>query len=223
MWLLNVFINVTTGIVQVVLPFWDRKNPLQGSKAARESIIKLISDMNNDVSPLSYRSEYKLNSDQKDPYYKAAPGWTTLTGGSNPTHACTPTQACEWLATAVDCVPFVSGLKFTIIENDGSQTVVDLDDIRKRNIPLTAVPRLTNNSSPNSNPNNATSAATGEANQLREQLTIQSGHVKALEEQVAALKALWSKPTCSQRRLHLKPSLPPSVPAAPRRQEVAQC
>ena len=84
--------------MQVVLPFWDRKNPIQGSKAARESLIKLISGMNTDVSPLNFRSEYKLNSDQKDPYYKAAPGWTTLTGGSNPTHACTPTQACEWLA-----------------------------------------------------------------------------------------------------------------------------
>ena len=65
------------------------------AKAARESLIKLISGMNTDVSPLNFRSEYKLNSDQKDPYYKAAPGWTTLTGGSNPTHACTPspTQA----------------------------------------------------------------------------------------------------------------------------------
>ena len=30
----------------------------------------------------------------------------------------------EWLAAAAKCVPFVSGVKFTLLEKDGTQTSV---------------------------------------------------------------------------------------------------
>ena len=79
------------------------------------------------------------------------------------------------------------------------------------------VPRLTNTSSPNSSPNNTTgadaaaAAATAEANTLREQLTTLSGHVEALEKQLAALKAMVEA--------HVQPTEPmtESAPKRPRR------
>ena len=59
--------------------------------------------MNDDVQPLNFRSEHMQNGD-KDPYFGAAPAWSTLSGGRNPTHTCTPAQLCEWLLEAIKCV-----------------------------------------------------------------------------------------------------------------------
>ncbi len=88
-----------------------------------------------------------------------------------------------------------------MIESNGTQTVATDSSAH----PMPPVPRLTNTSSPNSSPNNTTgadaaaAAATAEANTLREQLTTQSGHVEALEKQLAALKAMVEAHTCSRR------------------------
>ena len=103
-WLIKVVINIRTAITQVGLPYFNRTNPQQGSKQARDSILKLLSGMNGDVQPLNFRSELKLSGD-KDPYYAAAPAWSTLSGGNNPTHTSTPAQICEWLLDAIKCVP----------------------------------------------------------------------------------------------------------------------
>ena len=103
-WLIKIVINVRTAITQVGLPYYNRTNPQQGSKQARESILKLLCGMNNDVPALNYRSDIKLDGN-KDQYYAAAPAWSTLSGGNNPTHTCTPAQICEWVLDAVTCVP----------------------------------------------------------------------------------------------------------------------
>ena len=64
------------------------------------------------------------------PYYKAAPGWTTLTGGTYPKHAYTPTQICEWLADVAVCVPFIKRVQYAFLESDGRTVLGNLDDIR---------------------------------------------------------------------------------------------
>ena len=84
-WVIKLIINLRTAITQAGLPYYNRKDPQQGSKQARDSILKLLTGMNDDVQPLNFRSELKQNGD-KDPYYPAAPAWSTLSGGNNPTH-----------------------------------------------------------------------------------------------------------------------------------------
>ena len=49
-WTVTVFINTTTTITQVVLPFFQRDNPKQGAKQARDSILKLMTGMNEDAT-----------------------------------------------------------------------------------------------------------------------------------------------------------------------------
>ena len=41
-WTVTVYINQDTTITQVVLPFYQRNNPKQYAKQARDSILKLI-------------------------------------------------------------------------------------------------------------------------------------------------------------------------------------
>ena len=139
-WTIKVVINVRTAITQVSLPYYNRKDPQQGSKQARDSILKLLTGMNNDMQPLNFRSVLKLNGD-KDPYFPAAPAWSTLSGGNNPAHTCTPALLCEWLLEAVKCVPSVKGVEIYILEG-ATQTLVTLQEVRERNIVMTPVPYL---------------------------------------------------------------------------------
>ena len=145
--MLNLLINMRTCIVQINLPYFNRDNPTQGSKAARESLLKLITGMNNDLQPLNFRSPTKLNG-EKDPYYAAAPGWTTLTGGNRPTHACTPASICKWLIEAAACVPFIKSVAIFTIEGT-TQAPVTLEQVVGLNIIMRPVPFLGTNIVPN--------------------------------------------------------------------------
>ena len=183
-WLLGVNISAITGIVQVNLPFFNRHNPIKGAKEARESILKLLTGKNNDICPLSFRSEKKMGSDEDDPYYKAAPGWTTLSGGTYPKHACTPTQICEWLTDVVDCVPFITSCHFAFLESDGRTVPCNLQDIRARNIPCATVPRL------HAKPSPAAAAAQATINSLRSELVTKGKQMESLQRQVNEMKAM---------------------------------
>ena len=138
--MIKVFINLRTAITQIGLPFYDRMNPQQGSKQARDSILKLLTGMNNDVQPLNFRSELKQTGD-KDPYFPAAPAWSTLSGGNRPTHLCTPAQICGWLLEAIKCVPSVKGVEIYMIEG-ATQTLTTLQDLCAREIVMVPVPPL---------------------------------------------------------------------------------
>ena len=183
-WLLSVSINVVTGIVQVNLPFFNRHNPIKGAKEARDSMLKLLGGKNRDICPLFFRSEKKMGSDEDDPYYKAAPGWTTLSGGTYPKHACTPAQICEWLADIVVCVPFIKRVQYAFLERDGRTVLCNLDDIRTRNIDCAPVPRLHAKQSP------AAAAAQATIDSLRNELNVRGTQISSLERQVNELKAM---------------------------------
>ena len=181
-WLLTVNISTITGIVQVNLPFFARHNPIKGAKEARDSMLKLLAGKNRDINPLFFRSEKKMGTDEDDPYYKAAPGWTTLAGGTYPKHACTPTQICEWLADVVVCVPFIKRIQFSFLESDGRTVLCNLDDIRARNIPCPPVPRLHGKQSPSAAAAQATITA------LRSELDTKGKQMEALQRQVNEMK-----------------------------------
>ena len=155
-WGIKVVVNLRTAITQVGLPYYNRKDPQQGSKQARDSILKLLTGMNNDVQPLNFRSELKQNGD-KDPYFPAAPAWSTLSGGNNPTHLCTPAQLCGWLLEAIECVPSVKGVEIYMLEGV-TQTLTTLPDLCAREIVMAPVPFLpvsSNFSAPNVGVNDA--------------------------------------------------------------------
>ena len=139
-WTVKVIINPGTSIAQVQLPFWTRGSSMQGAKQARDSIIKLLTGMNNDVNPLNFRSEKKLDG-TIDVYYKFAPGWTTLSGGWRPTISVSPTKIVGMLIDACQAVPFVKEVTLHIMENDTTREV-GLEELTALNIPCKAVPML---------------------------------------------------------------------------------
>ena len=139
-WTVKVIINPGTSIAQVQLPFWTRGSSMQGAKQARDSIIKLLTGMNNDVNPLNFRSEKKLDG-TIDVYYKFAPGWTTLSGGWRPTISVSPTKIVGMLIDACQAVPFVKEVTLHIMENDTTREV-GLEELTALNVPCKAVPML---------------------------------------------------------------------------------
>lgn len=60
--ILNVVVNETTSVTCVKLPSYDESNPVKGTKAARESILKLLAGKCDDISPLNFRLETAARS-----------------------------------------------------------------------------------------------------------------------------------------------------------------
>ena len=96
--------------------------------------------MNNDVQPLNFRSELKQTGD-KDPYFPAAPAWSTLSGGRQPD---APVHAGATLRVAArghQFVPSVKGVEIYMIEG-ATQTLTTLPDLCAREIVMVPVPYL---------------------------------------------------------------------------------
>merc|ERR1711920_215866 len=188
-WTVDINISAATSITQIGLPVYDRTNPVNNTKAARDSMRKLITGMNKDVDPLYFRNKFERNSPRKDLYYTAAPHWTTLSGGSQPVIMATPLEICEWVIAAAACVPMIKDIKIFIIEDNGTKTAVTIDDVRSRAIPKKPVPRLFHRiegTGPNNAGSSTTSSPSDEVIQLRAQLAAQA-------ESLAALQALLDK------------------------------
>ena len=73
LWTLALYVNPSTSIAQALLPFYSAISPQQGTKQARDSILKLITGMHNAVSPLHFRSAKKLDGTPDDIYYAVDP------------------------------------------------------------------------------------------------------------------------------------------------------
>lgn len=140
---LKVKINPVTGITCVCLPFFNREAPLQGCKTARNSILKLMTGRFDDVNPLHLRTEYMQDNVTPDPYFKVAPGWSTLSGARFPQITCKPLEICEVVTEVVRCVPFVRDVELSVVTPDAGVTeVVTLDRLREMDIDIKRVPNL---------------------------------------------------------------------------------
>ena len=196
-WQITITVVASTGVAKVDLPYFNRDMPLQGTKAARQALLKLLSGMNNDVCPLNYRDEYKRNSGDKDVYYQFAPGWTTLSGGDWPQISLSPVmiydQVCS-LATA-RCVPLVkSEVKIQVLEPDGTTTPMTISELRARNIQVKQVPRLAQKGATvdltgGGASSSASPSSSSEAHALRATVEIQARTLAALEAKISALTA----------------------------------
>ena len=134
--------NVLTAITTVGLPFYDRNKPMEGTKSARESFRKLLIGMCDDKDILSYRGGFMADKITADPYFKSAPGWSTLSFGQQPEILMAPAQIVPKMVSAASCVPFFDGTKVYIVEPDGRQVETTADAVVARDIQVGPVPNL---------------------------------------------------------------------------------
>ena len=181
-WIVKLFINTATTITQVVLPFFQRDNPKQGSKQARDSILKLMIGMNDDVNPLNFRSEKKMDG-TIDIFYQYAPGWTTLSGGWRPTITMSPYKIAAMVIDACGAVPLVKDVVIHLIENDTSKEI-GLEELAVLDIAVKPVPDLNGGSSSTSTSTAIDARHAQELREAREEAARSAAEAKALREQV---------------------------------------
>ena len=83
--------------------------------------------MNNDYCPLNFRGKYLTDKVTEDPYYRAAAGWSTLSGGRHPIIVKAPADMADMFQRACECVPFVRSVRFYLITSDGTKEQISLD------------------------------------------------------------------------------------------------
>ena len=196
-WQLIITVVASTGITKVDLPHFKRDMPLQGTKPARQALLKLLSGMNNDLCPLNYRDEYKQNSGDKDVYFPFAPGWTTLSGGDRPQITLTPVMIYDQVSSlaVARCVPLVKNeVKIQILETNGTTTPVTISELRARNIQVKQVPRLAQKRAmvdltSGAASSSASPSSSSEAQALRATVEIQARALANLEAKIEALTA----------------------------------
>lgn len=157
----------------------------------QESIIKLLTGMNNDFNPLNFRGKYLTDKVTEDPYYKVAPGWSSLSGGRHPFVTKAPADIADMVKRACDCVPFVRSVRFYIVQSNGVKEQISLDGLKLRDIKIQGVPNLWLPRAPSSTgkaaaPSESERAAIAERNELREEVKMLRDHLKDLENKMSA-------------------------------------
>jgi len=185
-WDLDVVVNTQTSIACVELPYFSKERPLQGTKPARESLIKLLTGMCNDISPLNFRDETEKDRVTPDPYYKVAPGWSTLSGGRRPYIHLAPADFVVKLKRAASCVPMVRATRVFVVDAQGNKRQVTVDELTAMDIKVQAVPNLYKQASGTSS--GAASSSSAGSSSL-DVLNIMEKQT-ALEQQIATMKAL---------------------------------
>lgn len=140
-WIVDVIVNPRTSISTVKLPFYSQEHPLQGTKTERDKILKLLTGMFNDYNPLRMRYE-KDKEGEDDPYFKSAPGWSTLSGGRTPWVVAAPYELCVNLIRACGCSEMVKRVDIYVAKADGTKELVSLEKLKELNIVVKPVPNL---------------------------------------------------------------------------------
>ena len=177
---MTAYVNKHTSIVQACLPWYDSKDPKQHTKRTRDSILKLMTGMHNDMQPLHYRSKH-CEDGTLDRYYTAAPNWTNLTRGLRPRITCAPFEIVSFLIDACQCVPFVKDVLIYLIEGDDAKKVT-LQELEALNIQIQPVPMLYVDA-----PSTSTTSSTnnGELEAARDEMVRGAKETSRLEDQVS--------------------------------------
>jgi len=112
-------------------------------KRAQESVLKIVTGMNNDINPLGFRSKYEKDRVTLDVYNRVAPGWSTLSGGSHPQVTLAPAVIADFVTRAADMVPFIRSAPIHIIRKEtNAKESVSLEALKSINATVQEVPNL---------------------------------------------------------------------------------
>jgi hypothetical protein len=188
---------------------------------AQESLLKLVTGMNNDVCPLNFRDETEKDNVTPDPYFGPAPGWTTLSGGRKPFITAKPADIAAKLTRAAACVPMVRSTPLFVVDAQANKRQVTLEELEALNIEVQPVPNLYKRAAAAQAAAGASAAvsatATAPSIDVANVLNRQSDLEKKLEsitaiiEQVAATSAA----TMAAMRVAAAPPAPPVNPVPP--------
>ena len=138
--------------------------------------------MNQDVNPLNFRSEKRLDG-TIDIFYQYAPGWTTLSGGWRPTITKSPYKIAAMVINACEAVPLVKDVVIYLIEKDTSKEI-GLEELAVLDIAVKPVPDLNGGSSSTSTSTSIDARHAQELREAREEAARSAAEAKALREQV---------------------------------------
>jgi hypothetical protein len=138
----DVTVNSQTSITTVGLPFYDPEKPAKGTRAAREAMLHLLAEAHGGFNPLTFRSEYERDNVTVDPYYKYAPGWSTLGGGRNPQITQSPYAIAKSVADAIPQVPFIQAMRIFVTGACGTKKTATLEELGALDITIKPVPNL---------------------------------------------------------------------------------
>lgn len=211
-WDLDIVVNVQTGVSCVDLPHFSQQRPVQGTKPARKSLLKLLGGMYNDVCPLHWREEH-ADDGTPDPYHSVAPGWSTLSGGRKPYIMTLPMELVEKLTRAANCVPLVRSVRVFVVDAQAVKRRVTIEELRDMNVQLQPVPNLYQRRAVA-----AASAGSSAQHAAAAQPPAELGSVlerqRMLEEQLAAMKALMEQ-MVRTTAVAAAPAAPPAAAPAP--------
>ena len=105
-------------------------------------MIKLVTGMNHDICPLHFREETERDRITPDPYFNCAPHWSSLSGGRKPYVHLEPVEMVRLLKRAAECVPLVRGVPVFIVDAQGEEREVSIEELEQMNIKVQPVPNL---------------------------------------------------------------------------------
>lgn len=157
--------------------------------ASQDSLLKLLTGMCNDVCPLNFRSETEKDYVTLDPYFKVAPGWSTLSGGRRPYITAAPVDIVENLQRAASCVPLIASTRVFVVDAQGNKQEVTREELQAMNIEVQTVPNLYRQAAAAGGTSTANQAPAAPAIDLSPLMERQ----RVVEMQVASMQALLEK------------------------------
>lgn len=104
-------------------------------------MLKLLTGMCDDICPLNFRGPEEKDHVTKDPYYKCAPGWSSVSGGRRPYVTKPPAELAEKIIRAAQCVPLVRQVRMFVIDG-ATKRQVTIDELKSMDINVKPVPNL---------------------------------------------------------------------------------
>ena len=112
------------------------------SGSAQESLLKLLTGMNNDTNPLNFRDENEKDRVTPDVYHKFAPGWSTLSGGRKPYITLAPYDLVEKLTRAASRVPLVRATRVFVVDAQSQKRRVPPEELAGMRLEVMPVPNM---------------------------------------------------------------------------------
>jgi len=154
----------------------------------------VMTGMNNDVCPVNFRGKFEQDRITADVYYKAAPGWSTLSRGPHPFVMLPPADAADMIERAAGMNPFVRSTTHFVIKKTGVKEQLSLQALKEMAISVKKVPNL---HAKRTTPTRASTTPDPQTEVQRKELEVLREEVAVLKSFIADISAA-SSTTSSQ-------------------------